>query len=95
MNWILKRLRRVTVSTAYLPEIDGLRFIAIAAVIFCHLSEDLVHRHGLQVHAPTRWVSEVLDEFGRGVQLFFAISGFILALPYSRRYFKGESPPRC
>lgn len=93
MTWILKRLRRITLSTAYLPEIDGLRFIAIVAVVFCHLSADLVQRHGLQVQSYVEWLCQLLKNFERGVHLFFAISGFILALPYARRYFQGQPGP--
>jgi len=82
----LRRLRRVTTSGRYFPEIDGLRFIAIFSVICFHL------------YAQTRKVSSQLPPFldiivshgDRGVRLFFSISGFILALPFSAQ-FNGTS----
>lgn len=93
MGWILNRLRRITLTTAYLPEIDGLRFIAIAAVIFCHLASDLVYRHGLEVQNHSNWLFNVALHGERGVRLFFTISGFILALPFARRYLAGNDRP--
>lgn len=93
MNWILKRLRRITLTTTYLPEIDGLRFIAISAVVFCHLSADLVLRHGLEVQAGVAWISTLAAHSERGVQLFFTISGFILGLPFAKRYLSGSPAP--
>jgi peptidoglycan/LPS O-acetylase OafA/YrhL len=77
----LARLRRVTTSGRYLPEIDGLRFVAIFSVIFFH------------VYSQTRKMAPLpplLDTFishgDRGVLLFFVISGFILALPFCAQY---------
>ena len=93
MGWILNRLRRITLTTVYLPEIDGLRFIAITAVIFCHLASDLVYRHGLQVQIYSNQLFYVMLHGERGVHLFFAISGFILSLPFARRYLSGNDRP--
>jgi peptidoglycan/LPS O-acetylase OafA/YrhL len=92
MNWILRRLRRITLSTAYIAEIAGLRLIAIVAVVFCHLSANLAQQHGLQVQSYVEW-SVVLENLERGVHLFFAINGIILTLPYARRYLNGEPSP--
>src|SRR5438132_12476882 len=80
--WIFDRRHytRLTSSKNLIPEIDGLRFIAIAAVFLCHLPTTLLkHREALDQgsHLETevfRWMT-----FGGfGVQLFFMISGFIL-----------------
>ena len=77
----LRSLRRITTSGQYFPEIDGLRFVAIFSVVFFH------------VYAQTRKeapLPPVLDTFishgDRGVRLFFAISGFILALPFCAQF---------
>jgi peptidoglycan/LPS O-acetylase OafA/YrhL len=77
----LTSLRRITTSGRYFPEIDGLRFVAIFSVVFFH------------VYAQTRKeapLPPVLDTFishgDRGVRLFFAISGFILALPFCAQF---------
>jgi peptidoglycan/LPS O-acetylase OafA/YrhL len=93
MNSLLRRLRRVTLTTNYMPEIDGLRFVAILAVVVLHLSEDLVDRHGLSVGTRSQWLFNLIEHGTRGVQLFFAISGFILALPFVKGYRSGQSAP--
>lgn len=81
-------LRRITSSGAYIREIDGLRFIAISSVIVFHLQLFLVHNYGFSEQAS--WFTRLLTENGgRGVQLFFAISGFILGLPWATHYLKG------
>lgn len=86
MEWstvILKRLKRKTSGGAYLPELDGLRFIAIFLVLVQHLSERLL-KYGPDTLLPFFRDSETAYWAGRGtsgVFLFFTISGFILALP--------------
>ena len=73
-SW-LDGFRRVTSNGDFIPEIDGLRFIAISLVIVCHLSV-LIGFWLLQ--------EEGLLKYGRhGVELFFGISGFILATPFA------------
>jgi peptidoglycan/LPS O-acetylase OafA/YrhL len=90
-HWLTTRLRRVTSSGQLLPEIDGLRFVAIAAVFLYHL------RGYLETKATTAWAVPVdndwlarLTLYGNfGVELFFAISGFLLALPFAAHHLNG------
>ena len=42
----LLRLRRITSSGAFIPEIDGLRFVAIMSVLFYHLRGYLLEKGG-------------------------------------------------
>ena len=56
-------------SSGYLPSLDGLRAIAILAVIMFH---DQIHTFGL---FSTRWI-HMYGAFG--VDLFFAISGILI-----------------
>ena len=74
------RLRRHLSGGAYRPEIDGLRFLAIAIVVTGHLAERLV-RFFPPAHSVTElsWVADLIQRPGLGVYLFFAVSGFILA----------------
>src|SRR5258708_1597889 len=86
--WIFDRRHytRLTSSKNLIPEIDGLRFIAIAAVFLCHLPTTLL-KHGDAVYQSSHLETEVFRWMtfgGFGVQLFFMISGFILALPFAR-----------
>jgi peptidoglycan/LPS O-acetylase OafA/YrhL len=76
--------RRITSSGQYIPEIDGLRFIAISAVIIDHLGAIVAQAHG-GVHAAS-------DLGAKGVELFFVNSGFVLAMPFAAYYLKGAKP---
>ena len=87
---------RVTSSGFFLPQLDGLRFIAILAVFLFHLGI-YVKAHALV--APGRgWADSLLghliDTGDLGVQLFFVISGFILALPFAAHFLEGKPPVR-
>src|SRR6185503_8496299 len=75
-----ERLSRVSSSGRFIPEIDGLRFVAISGVIFLHLAEFMVSKSG----APPRDSLYIIAGQGFfGVELFFVISGFILSLPFA------------
>ncbi len=80
----LQPFRRTTSSGQYLAEIDGLRFLAILPVLVQHLSERLLRYTSLDAAAwSAHEYSVFLASRGTvGVFLFFAISGFILALPF-------------
>lgn len=99
MKWfqsIPSLLSRTTSSGSYLPEVDGFRFVAIMPVLFQHLSERL------QRYSEVSWASPLADDFSVylssrgtiGVFIFFAISGFILALPFAQHHLEGSSKPR-
>ena len=81
---ILPLLRRPLSNGAYIAELDGLRFIAILAVVVQHLSERLTRIQSSDVQAE--WMHSTLhyavSRGSIGVLLFFAISGFILSLPF-------------
>lgn len=95
-EWLTDKLSRITSSGEFIPEIDGLRFVAIGAVVLHHvMSAYLVDtgRFG-PVHLPADWprlsdqspVVRAASLGYFGVQLFFVISGFILVLPFARSY---------
>lgn len=89
---LLLRLRRVTSSGRYLPEVDGLRFLAVAWVVLLHI-QGYVHaeiRHNDSVAGD--FVSWILFHGELGVPLFFSISGFILAMPFAEHALKGGHP---
>jgi peptidoglycan/LPS O-acetylase OafA/YrhL len=83
-------LSRKTNSTNFIPEIDGLRFFAIATVVIFHLNTAFSGEVGQTVQGSiellggknTFSIGGVLVRLDLGVKVFFAISGFILALPF-------------
>jgi peptidoglycan/LPS O-acetylase OafA/YrhL len=83
------KLRRITTHGNWIPEIDGLRFVAIVATLLTHIFGETYLRSGhtfvLQSHYN---VFNLVERGGRGVLLFFAISGFILAQPFLRQHLQ-------
>lgn len=106
MSWtakILAPFQRKTSSGRYLPEIDGLRCLAVTLVV-------LFHCHGffttgqepttvpeLVSAGPTEGLRHLPHSLiGRGwfgVQIFFLISGLVLSLPYAAHYLHQEKKP--
>ena len=79
-NRILARLSRPTGSL--IAEIDGLRLIAIGAVIMCHIwSRFMFWVPGSTEHMGL--FRRTLDQGYFGVMLFFVLSGFIVSLPFA------------
>lgn len=78
-------LKRITSSGKFIPEIDGLRFIAIFSVIIFHLylfisNKDL---HVYSDNIDYTFLTDIAKKGVLGVPLFFIISGFILGLPFA------------
>jgi peptidoglycan/LPS O-acetylase OafA/YrhL len=92
----LSRFQRVTSSGNFISEIDGLRFIAIGTVVIFHLAVGLALKSPLAYAMPTEgnFIASIARHGFRGVELFFIISGFILAYPFASHYLKGKSPVR-
>jgi len=90
MSWLLERLQRVTTSGRYLPEVDGLRFVAIFYVFAQHARQAIVHNASDAAQSPT--VLFMFEDASLGVELFFLLSGFILALPFVGQHVHGEPP---
>jgi len=103
VEWLVRLLSRTTASGHFIPEVDGLRFIAIAAVVLHHVTASYLQnteRLG-RVDLPAQWwdvfpksAAIAVGYAGHfGVHLFFVISGFILALPFATRYRQGNPRP--
>ena len=80
---------RDTSSTPLIPEVDGLRFLAIFSVILYHLSGFYLIKTG----QPRDMLGRLLAKGYFGVPLFFVISGFVIALPFARARFAEGRPP--
>jgi peptidoglycan/LPS O-acetylase OafA/YrhL len=86
-----------------IPEVDGLRFIAISVVVFHHLISIYLPVSGRIQHinsyfdwmaaSELSWMVRLAYCGHFGVQLFFVISGFILALPFAKRAFNDLPAP--
>jgi peptidoglycan/LPS O-acetylase OafA/YrhL len=73
------QLRRITSSGNYIPEIDGVRFIAIMAVMIQHLHERVMRSVSNQyTDVVGSRLDHLLSSGGLGVMIFFALSGYIL-----------------
>jgi len=79
------QFRRITTQKRFIPQIDGLRFVAIASVVFFHIYiYAALERGAVPVPGPLN-----IDMPKHDVELFFAISGFILGVPFASRYLLG------
>jgi peptidoglycan/LPS O-acetylase OafA/YrhL len=88
-------LQRITSGSSWIPEIDGLRFIAIALVVLFHLAAEIVSRSRVPLVGQS-WYSGLFTFFGRGdigVRIFFVISGFILGRPFALHHLLGHARP--
>ncbi len=95
---VLARCARVTSSGLLIPEIDGMRFFAIASVIAYHVSVRMPHSNALSpdlgiLALLSGAITFAFDKGFFGVQMFFAISGFILSLPFASHYLLGRRKP--
>jgi peptidoglycan/LPS O-acetylase OafA/YrhL len=91
---VLQRLARRTSTGRYIPEIDGMRFVSIMLVLLFHVgiivgisrgTEVLISKPfgGTVTPASGRGLfMDLLDHGSFGVELFFLVSGFVLALPF-------------
>lgn len=85
---ILDHLSRKTTSGRFIPEIDSLRFVAIAMVVVYHLAGFVAENDRLArvPDAGRGWFYDAASYGHYGVQLFFMISGFVLALPFATHW---------
>lgn len=84
----LKSFRRITSNKAFIPEVDGLRFVAIITVIFLHTNTNYKRVFGdiIPDSYNDSFINFLFAQGGLGVDVFFAISGFILGLPFAKYY---------
>lgn len=89
----LERFARVSTQGSTVREIDGLRFFAFTLVYLLHLSNYVAAVHyripagdnaARRALVSSSWLTRGALSGEFGVDVFFAISGFILILPFAR-----------
>ena len=85
-------LKRVTSGSRVIPEIDGLRFLAIVPVILQHFKERMERISPTFNSKPDKIFDSILSQGHIGVYIFFCISGFILALPFAKQKLDNQKP---
>lgn len=87
-----RRFRRITTSGKYSPEVDGVRFLAISLVLFQHLHERLLRRLKDHYDLTNSGLHHIISNAGGpGVDIFFALSGYILYRQLSSSFLdRGE-----
>ena len=80
MSHIVNVLQRTTPKEEYLGFVDGFRFIAILAVIFFHFRAPFQDRYPSVAFDDAVEVWPFMKTGGRGVDIFFVLSAFILGV---------------
>lgn len=87
-------LRKPVAGGQLVPQMEGLRFVALWVVFFLHFDQVVITTLApdAQVAAMSTLLSRLCGVGDFGVQLFFVISGFVLALPFARWRLLGGKP---
>lgn len=91
-SYLYNKLKRETSSGNYIPEIDGLRFLAVIVVILFHIQLFYEFKTPY-VFNYENYLYKILQNGFKGVELFFVISGIVLALPFANHFLVGGKKP--
>lgn len=91
IKWLISKASRDTTSGQFIAEIDGLRFIAIFSVILFHLNWFITSKTRRAEGGD--FFTAFLSHGNIGVQLFFVISGFVIALPFAKGHLLNGKLP--
>lgn len=92
LTYLSNKFRRITSNQLYLAELDGMRFLSVVLVTLFHIRgyflDSLKNSNFKLVDDPADyfWFNRFFDNADRSVPLFFAISGFILSIPFANYY---------
>ena len=92
-NLLLNKLGHDTTSGQVMPGVDGLRALAVIMVVIFHI-------YGFGAGSPDVILFGILNlnpwlSTGHlGVELFFALSGFLLMIPWAKKNHAGLPPPQ-
>src|SRR4051812_47557294 len=91
-DFLYNKFRRITTNQLYLREIDGMRFLSLMLVTLFHIRGYFLEKTHLKFTdnpADYYWFNKFFVNADRSVPLFFAISGFILCMPFAHHYING------
>lgn len=86
---LANKFRRITSNQVYLAEIDGMRFLSLTLVTLFHIKGFFLEKTKVKfVDHPQDyyWFDQFFVNADRSVPLFFAISGFILCMPFANHF---------
>jgi peptidoglycan/LPS O-acetylase OafA/YrhL len=89
LRWVVARLTRVTSTGRYIPELDGLRWLAMALVFLQHFQLAILSTTFDRSVTADPGLATLYD-MRVGVELFFVISGFILGVPFVGQHVLGK-----
>ncbi len=86
MKRLIQQLTRPNSGHKYLPFVDGIRFIAIMPVVLLHANERFLrYVYGEEnLSGIGDQMNYIISRGAIGVMIFFALSGFVLALPFAK-----------
>jgi peptidoglycan/LPS O-acetylase OafA/YrhL len=91
-SYVYEKLKRETSSENFIPQVDGLRFLAIMTVVFYHIQLFFIAKTPFAFNYNS--ILYVLAGNGfKGVEIFFVLSGFILGLPFARYFLLDGKKP--
>jgi peptidoglycan/LPS O-acetylase OafA/YrhL len=81
-------LSRITSSGNFIPEIDGLRFIMVIAIVAFHLSGFLIAKDVSKYTSYYNFdfIFRFIQNGDIALHLFFVLSGFILGMPFAQHH---------
>jgi peptidoglycan/LPS O-acetylase OafA/YrhL len=82
----LEKFRRITSSGFYLPQVDGLRFLAIFMVVCIAHIPNFINRKLFEGNFLNSYWSQFSLEGVFGILFFFIISGFVLGHLFAKKY---------
>ncbi len=91
-TYLYDKLKRKTSSGNFIAEVDGIRFLAIITVIFYHVQLFFVAKTPFKFNFDNGLHWLIQNGF-KGVEIFFVLSGFILALPFANYFLTGGKKP--
>ncbi len=87
MNKTIKPLQRIISKGEFIPELDGLRFLAIIPVVLMHADTNYNRVFSANSQIQSNLYNQIINDGWKGVWIFFGISGFILSYFFAKHFY--------